>query len=47
MSARRWMTLSLPPELIAEIGELGRAEDRTRRVIVERAIALYRQQSER
>ena len=37
--------MGVPEALHAEIGEIARAEDRSRHVVVKRAIAAYRQQS--
>ena len=40
-----WRSMGVPEALHAEIGEIARAEDRSRHVVVKRAIAAYRQQS--
>ncbi|MEB4212324.1 ribbon-helix-helix protein, CopG family [Mycobacterium sp. 94-17] len=39
-----WRTMGVPDELHAEIGEISRAEERSRHVVVKRALAAYRQQ---
>jgi predicted transcriptional regulator len=42
----QWGNVGVPKELLNEIAEIARAEDRTRYAVVKRAIALYKQQSE-
>ncbi len=47
MPTPNWSSVGLPVDLINEIAEISRAEDRTKHTIVRRAIHLYRQHSER
>jgi predicted transcriptional regulator len=45
MPTPNWRSVGLPMELVNQIDEISRQEDRSKTAVVRRAIALYREQS--